>query len=92
MELLPFPFPHIFFTGLLIALTMLLYRVVRGPHVLDRIMAADSITLVIICLMGIWQLTVGTSFFFDAILALSVVGFIGTIALTKYLEHGGLFD
>lgn len=90
METLPFPFPLIFLGGLLLALAMLLIRVARGPHVLDRIVAADSITLVIICLMGVWQLTVGTTFFFDAILALAIVGFIGTVALAKYLERGGL--
>ncbi|MBX3730428.1 MAG: cation:proton antiporter [Candidatus Sumerlaeia bacterium] len=91
MDVLPHPFPIICFAGLLAALVMVLYRVIRGPHVLDRIMCVEAVTLISVCLMGVWQVTVGSRYFFDAVLVLSIVGFIGTVLLSRYLESGGLF-
>lgn len=81
-----------FYAVLAISLVPMVYRIIRGPHVLDRIMCIDPIALIIICIIAVWKITVGTAFFFDAVLVLAIVGFISTAALAKYLENGDLIE
>jgi len=66
-----------------------LYRSLRGPTILDRMLGLD---LVIVCTLGItlllgvmWESTV----FLDWILVISLLGFLSTVALTLYLMRGG---
>ena len=40
--------------------------------------------------MCIWQVLVGTTYFFDAVLILSLIGFVTTVALAKYFEKGDI--
>lgn len=86
------PMQVIAFTALGITLVLMMYRLVRGPHPLDRVMCVDGIALVVICLMAVWDITIGTRFFFDAILLLAIVGFVSTVAIAKYLEVGDIID
>jgi multisubunit Na+/H+ antiporter MnhF subunit len=88
----PVLFQIIFFIGLSIALLMLLYRLVVGPHVLDRIMVLDFVALLVICLVTIWELKMGTNDFFDAILVLTIIGFLTTVAFTKFLDGGRVVE
>ena len=82
----------VFYGGLLISMLPLVYRIIKGPHIVDRIMCVDSISLVAVCMMAVWNLSVQTSFFFNAVVTLAIVGFIGTVAFVKYLENGDLVD
>lgn len=83
---------NILFGALLVSLAFVVYRTVRGPHVLDRLLTLDVIALIIICLIVVWELAVGTTYFFDAVLVLVIIGFISTVAIAKYLEHGDLIE
>ena len=84
------PLLAIFCFGLLLALVLLMYRVIKGPTMLDRILCVDAVALVVLCVMCIWQLLVGTAYFFDAVLILSLIGFVSTVALAKYFEKGDI--
>lgn len=72
----------------ILCLLLVGYRFCKGPLVLDRVLAADSLTMVILSGVAIWQLLVETVYFFDVILVLSVVGFLSTVLLARYLEKG----
>lgn len=92
MELFTPTVQFVFVLILVLSLIPMIYRVVRGPHVLDRVMCLDAIALIIICLIAVWKVTIETRFFFDAVLFLTIVGFLTTAALAKYLEDGDLID
>jgi multicomponent K+:H+ antiporter subunit F len=92
MELFTPTISLVFYSGLLLALGMMLYRLVRGPHVLDRILCVDAIALITICLIVVWEVEVKTRYLFDSVLVLAVLGFLTTVALTKYLERGDIID
>lgn len=92
MSLIELPLQVLMFAGLGAALVMLMVRIIRGPHVLDRLLSLDMLTLVALCIMGIWELRVGSRHFFDAVLALSIVGFVSTVAVAKYLERANLVE
>lgn len=81
--------------GALIVHMMLLgvamYRVWRGENVIDRLMGADlisTLTLAVLVLMAVIQ---GRSIFIDVALGLAALGFIATIALSKYIADEQVF-
>ncbi|MFP3918523.1 Na(+)/H(+) antiporter subunit F1 [Lysinibacillus telephonicus] len=76
----------------IIALSMvaILYRLVKGPHPSDRVVALDTIGVALICLVGLFSILVDTSFFLEIILLLAILSFIGTIAFSKFIEKGDI--
>lgn len=92
MELFTLPLQILFFAGVLVSTAMVLYRLIFGPNIVDRLICVDALVLLVICLIAGFMLVVETRWFFDVILALAIVGFVGTVAFTKYLESGGLID
>jgi multisubunit Na+/H+ antiporter MnhF subunit len=64
----------------------LIYRVVKGPHPIDRVVAADSIDVMIALVMVIFGCYEGRSLYVDLGLIAALLGFIETILISKYLE------
>lgn len=78
----------------LVGLAFLLsfYRLLRGPDAPDRILALDTLyvnTIALLVLLGIDQ---GTAIYFEAALLIAMMGFVGTIALSKYLLRGDIIE
>ena len=65
---------------------ILLYRVFKGPNIIDRVLAADSIDII----LGIVMILFGTieerAMYLDLGLIITILGFIGTVLVSKYLE------
>lgn len=73
--------------GLTIIIAVPLIRVVKGPTLFDRILAANAIatkTIVLICLIGF--LFGRIDMFIDITLAYAILGFIGSLTIAKYIE------
>lgn len=64
----------------------LLYRVFKGPHVIDRVVAADCIDVIIGIVMVLFGCYEGRALYIDLGLIVTLLGFIGTILISKYLE------
>lgn len=74
------------------ALVLNLWRLVRGPSIPDRILALDTMyinTIALCVLFGIYQ---NTMLYFEAALLIAVMGFVGTVALSKYLLRGDIIE
>lgn len=80
-----------FYIGLLICCFLCLYRIARGPSAPDRTVAIDILGIVIVGFCGILGLVTGEDFYLNIAIAWSLLSFIGTIALAKFLE-GRTFD
>lgn len=65
---------------------ILIYRVIKGPHVIDRVVASDSIDVIIGLVMVLFGCYEQRSLYIDLGLILALLGFIGTILISKYLE------
>jgi multicomponent K+:H+ antiporter subunit F len=75
-----------------LALVLNLWRLVRGPSAVDRVVALDTMyinTLAILVLLGVWR---GSALFFEAGLVIAMLGFVGTIALAKFLLRGRIIE
>ncbi|NLN86655.1 MAG: Na(+)/H(+) antiporter subunit F1 [Syntrophomonadaceae bacterium] len=74
------------------AIAMLLYRVVKGPSIPDRVIAMDAIGIQLLAMMAVLSIYLRTSAFFEVILLLGILSFIGTVAITKSIRKGALVE
>ena len=65
---------------------VLLYRVFRGPHTIDRVVAADCIDIILGVVLILFGCIEERSLFVDLGLIMTLLGFIGTVLISKYLE------
>lgn len=75
-----------------LALMLALWRLWRGPTLPDRILALDTLyinTVALLVLLGIYWNSV---IHFEAALIIALMGFIGTVALCKYLLRGDIIE
>ena len=77
---------------LLLAMLMMLYRVVKGPTTADRVIALDSIGIALISVVELLSILLDTTLYFEVILLLSILAFIGTVAFSKFLERGEIIQ
>ncbi|MEX0606223.1 MAG: K+/H+ antiporter subunit F [Marinobacter sp.] len=82
------------FTIALISLAVVLniYRVVKGPDAPDRILALDTLYINAIALIILFGIALGTRLYLEAALLIAVMGFVGTVALAKYLKRGSVIE
>jgi|TARA_B100000700_G_scaffold190815_1_gene210229 multicomponent K+:H+ antiporter subunit F len=68
------------------------WRLAKGPHLPDRILALDTVyinSLALLLLLGIYQ---NTQTYFEAALLIAMFGFVSTIAAGKFLLRGDLIE
>ncbi len=70
---------------LLFAVGVAVYRVVRGPSWGDRITAFDFLGVNLAVLIVVLALRSGLESLLDVALLMSIMGFLTTVALTRYL-------
>lgn len=64
---------------------------VRSRSEGGRILALDTLVLMLIGLLVLWSASEGVSYFLDAALLLAGIGFIGTVAAARFYTRGRLF-
>lgn len=69
-----------------LGLACCLYRVVRGPSAFDRVLALDSAVLNVVGAILLDSILIRSGAFLDVVLVVALLGFLGTIALTAFLE------
>ncbi|EOT30609.1 Na(+)/H(+) antiporter subunit F1 [Enterococcus saccharolyticus] len=74
------------------ALVIFSIRIFFGPSTSDRILGLDSFGITLIGFIGIVMILQDTLAYADVILVLSILSFVGTVALSKFIERGAVFD
>lgn len=74
------------------ALLMSLVRLVIGPDKPDRILALDTLYVNTVALLVLLGIQLATDLFFEAALVIALMGFIGTVALAKFLTRGDIIE
>lgn len=75
-----------------IAIAVVMIRIVKGPSLPDRVIAFDSISAMLMSFVGVLSIVMNTTYFFEAILIIGVVSFISTIATSRFIERGVIFE
>jgi multicomponent K+:H+ antiporter subunit F len=75
-----------------VSLLLNLWRLLRGPAIVDRILALDTMFINAIALLVVYGIHVSTGLYFEIVLLVALMGFIGTIALCKYFLRGDIIE
>lgn len=75
-----------------IAMLLNIWRLVKGPTVSDRILALDTLTINSIALIVLFGIIEGSAAFFEAALLLALVGFVSTVAFSKFILRGDIIE
>ena len=75
-----------------VAILLCTWRLVGGPTLTDRILALDTLYLSVVALVIMLGLRWQTSLLFEAALIIAMLGFVGTVALARYLSRGDVVE
>lgn len=68
------------------------YRLLKGPHAPDRILALDTLYINAIALLVLLGIKLASPLYFEAALLIALMGFVGTVALAKFLLRGDIIE
>ncbi len=68
-----------------LAMLLSLWRLLRGPSVPDRILALDTLYVNTIAALILFGMYLRSSIYFEAALVIAMLGFVGTVMLSKYV-------
>jgi multicomponent K+:H+ antiporter subunit F len=78
--------------AIVLALLLTLYRLFRGPDIIDRVLALDTLAINLIALIVLAGIVYDTTMYFEAALLFAMVGFIGTVSYCKFLLRGNVIE
>ena len=64
-------------------------RLLRGPDIIDRVLALDTLYVNVVALVVLLGMRLESSLFFAAALLIALLGFAGSVGLSRYLSRGG---
>ena len=75
-----------------LCLVMNLIRLMLGPDITDRILALDSLMINSIALLVLTDLYLQLGLLLEVGLLIALMGFVGTLAMTKFLLRGDVIE
>lgn len=75
-----------------LALALTMWRMVAGPEATDRVLALDTLYINTVALVILMGLKLGSALLFEAALVIAMLGFIGTVALARFLVRGDVIE
>jgi multicomponent K+:H+ antiporter subunit F len=80
------------FAAVALALALTAWRLLRGPHATDRVLALDTLYINTVGLVILLGLKLGSDLLFEAALVIAMLGFIATVALARFLARGDVME
>ncbi|MBM6594368.1 K+/H+ antiporter subunit F [Microvirga pudoricolor] len=68
------------------------FRLVTGPRAQDRILGLDTLYVNAMLMVVTFGIRSGSSLYFEAALVISLLGFVATVALAKFLMRGEVIE
>jgi multicomponent Na+:H+ antiporter subunit F len=72
---------------MILALGLAFLRLVKGPHIADRIVALDLLAIIMAGFMAVHTIRSGNPVYLDVVGTLAIIAFLGTVAFARYLER-----
>jgi multicomponent K+:H+ antiporter subunit F len=76
--------------GLAMGCAML--RMIHGPRAQDRVVGYDSLYVSAMLLLVTFGIRSGTTLYFETALIVALLGFVGSVALAKFLLRGEVIE
>lgn len=77
---------------LALSMSLCFLRLAIGPGLPDRILALDTLYVNAIAFLVIFGLRADDPVYFEVALLIAMFGFVGTVALAKYLLRGDIIE
>lgn len=77
---------------LLAAMALNVWRLLRGPDAVDRVLALDTLYINTVALLVLSGLAYGRDLFYEAAILIALLGFVGTVSLAKFLLRGDIIE
>ncbi len=77
---------------LLLAMLCCLWRLLWGPAAQDRVLALDTLWMVLMLFIVLLAICFGRQFYLDLALLIALTGFVSTLALAKFLQRGEIIE
>lgn len=77
---------------LLLAMALNVWRLLRGPDAVDRVLALDTLYINTVALLVLSGLAYGRDLFYEAAILIALLGFVGTVSLAKFLLRGDIIE
>jgi multicomponent K+:H+ antiporter subunit F len=75
-----------------LAMALTAWRLVRGPEPTDRVLALDTLYINTVGLVILLGLRLQSPLLFEAALVIAMLGFIGTVALARFIARGDVME
>ncbi|GAB2688679.1 monovalent cation/H+ antiporter complex subunit F [Thalassiella azotivora] len=69
------------------AAALVVARIVRGPTVLDRVIAIDVLISIVVCALGLEAAVNRHSTTLPILIALSLIGFVGSVSVARFVAR-----
>ena len=69
-----------------------LVRLVKGPHMGDRVLALDTMVINAIALMLLYGILYGTEVYFESVIIIAMLGFVSTVAYARFMLRGNIIE
>lgn len=77
---------------LALAAALCFWRLLKGPDIVDRIMALDTLSIIAIALIVGYGIRTDNPAYFEMALLIALLGFVATVALSKHLLRGDIIE
>jgi multicomponent K+:H+ antiporter subunit F len=68
------------------------FRILRGPRAQDRVVGFDTLYTTAMLLLLTLGIRSGDALYFETALIIALLGFVGTVALAKFLLRGEVIE
>lgn len=75
-----------------LAMSFAAIRLLRGPRAQDRILALDTLYVNAMLMLLMLGIRTTTTVYFDVALLIALFGFVGSVALAKFLLRGEVIE
>ena len=75
-----------------LAMALSTFRIAAGPRAQDRVLALDTLYVTAALLLLTFGIQTGRTLYFESALVIALLGFVGTVALAKFLMRGEVIE
>ena len=75
-----------------LAMSCAAWRILMGPRAQDRVLGLDTFYVNSMLMLLTFGIQTGRTIYFEAALIIALLGFVGTVALAKFLMRGEVIE
>jgi multicomponent K+:H+ antiporter subunit F len=75
-----------------LAMACAAWRIFTGPRAQDRVLGLDTLYVNAMLMLLAFGIQTGRTVYFEASLVIALLGFVGTVALAKFLMRGEVIE